>query len=135
MNNCQTLTLYLNCPKEPPLDALVSTYKNNSLYVKNTLQCPTLLGPVLLYHKINQSFPDALTKKYQGLWSCLQAFGCGGEKSFINAGCATFSATVWLLCSDHAKQNIKEKVKDLVGNIELRNTVYTSIFGNEFRLV
>ena len=60
---------------------------------------------------------------------------CGGEKSLINAGCATFSTDVRLLCSDRAKQNIKEKVKDLVGNIELRNTIYTSIFGNEFRLV
>ena len=59
--------------------------------------------------------------------------GCGGEKSLINADCATFSAAVRLLCSDHAKQNIKEKVKDLIGNTELRKTMYTSIFGNEFR--
>ena len=135
MDNCQTSTLYLNFPKEPLFYALFSTYKNNSLYVKNTLRCPTLLGPVLLCHKIVQSFPDALTEKYQGLWSYLQVIGCGGEKSLINAGCATFSTAVRLLCSDRAKQNIKEKVKDLVGNIELRNTVYTSIFGNEFRLV
>ena len=39
-----------------------------------------------------------------------------------------------LLRSNHAKQNIKEKLKDLVGNIELRKTVYTSIFGNEFTI-
>ena len=37
-----------------------------------------------------------------------------------------------LFCSDHAKQNIKEKMKDLVGNIELRKTEYTLIFGNGF---
>ena len=56
-------------------------------------------------------------------------------KSLINAGCATFSAAVRLLCSDHVKQNIKDKVNDLVGNFELRKTAYTSIFGNEFRLI
>ena len=56
-------------------------------------------------------------------------------KSLINAGCATFSAAVRLLRSDHAKQNIKDKLNDLVGNFELRKTVYISIFGNEFRLV
>ena len=37
-----------------------------------------------------------------------------------------------LLCSNHAKQNIKEKLKDLVGDIKLRTTVNTSIFVNEF---
>ena len=50
----------------------------------------------------------------------------------FNAGCAIFPAAVLFLRSNHAKQNIKVKLKDLVGNIELRKTVYTSIFGNEF---
>ena len=121
---------------EAPFHALASTYKNTSLYVKNIQRCPTLLGPVLLYHKRNeeivQSFLDTLTEKCQELRSYLQVIGCDGEKSLINAGCTTFPAAVMLLCSNHAKQNIKEKLKDLVGDIELRKTVYTSIFGNEF---
>ena len=62
----------------------------------------------------------------------LQVIGCDGEKSLINAYCASFPAAVMLLCSNHAKQNIKEKLKDLVGDIELRKTVYKSIFGKEF---
>ena len=62
----------------------------------------------------------------------MQVIGCDGEKFLINAGCAKFPAAVLLLHSNHAKQNIKVKLKDLVGNIELRKTVYTSIFGNEF---
>ena len=134
MNNRQTLILYLNCPKERPFDALVSTKKYFN--VKNTLRCPTLLDTVLLCHRINkeivQSFLDALTEKCQGLWSYLQVIGWGVEKSLIDVSCATSSAAVMLLCSDHAKQNIKEKMKNLVGNIELRKTVYTLIFGNEF---
>ena len=36
------------------------------------------------------------------------------------------------LCSNNAKQNIKEKLNDFVGDTELKKTVYTSIFGNEF---
>ena len=62
--------------KEPPFCALVSTYKNTSLYVKNSRRCPILLGPVLLCHQRNeetvQSFLDALTEKFQGLQSYLQ---------------------------------------------------------------
>ena len=64
----------------------------------------------------------------------LQVIGCDGKKPLINAGCATFPAAVMLLRSNYAKQNIKEKLKDLVGNIELRKTVYTSIFENEFTI-
>ena len=122
--------------KEPPFCALVSTDKNTSLYVKNIWRCPTLLGPVLLSHKRNkeivQSFLDALTEKCQGLRIYLQVIGCDGEKFLINACCTTFPAAFMLLCSHHAKQNIKERLKDLVGDIERRKTVYTSIFGNEF---
>ena len=94
------------------------------------------MDPVLLCHKrsedIVQSFLDALSEKCKGFWSYLQVIGCDGEKSLINADCARFPAAVMLLCLNHAKQNIKEKLKDLVGDIELRKTVYTSIFGNEF---
>ena len=62
----------------------------------------------------------------------MRVIGCDGEKSLTNAGCATFPAAVMILCSNHAKQNIKERLKDFVGDIELRKTVYTSIFGREF---
>ena len=64
----------------------------------------------------------------------LQVIGCDGEKYLINTGCATFPAAVMPLLSNHAKQSIKEKLKDLVGNIELKKTVYTSIFGNKFTI-
>ena len=121
--------------KQPPFYALVSTYKNTSLYFKYTRRCPTLLGPVLLCHRRNeevvQSFLDALTKKCQGLRSYLQVTGCDGGISLINAGCARFPAAVMFLCSNHVKQNIKERLKDLVGDIKLKKTVCTSIFGNE----
>ena len=62
----------------------------------------------------------------------MQVIGCDGKKFLINTGCAKFPAAALLLRSNHAKQNIKVKLKGLVGNIELRKTMYTSIFGNEF---
>ena len=62
----------------------------------------------------------------------MQVIGCDGEKSLINAGCGTSPASAVPLCSNHAKQNIKEKLNDFVGDTELKKTVYTSIFGNEF---
>ena len=69
-----------------------------------------------------------------GALDLLQVIGGDSEKSLINAGCATFPDAVMLLHSNYVKQNIKEKLKDLVGNIELRKTVYTSIFGNQFTI-
>ena len=69
-----------------------------------------------------------------GALDLLQVIGCDGKKPLINAGCATFPAAVMLLRSNYAIQNIKEKLKDLVGNFGLRKTVYTSIFGNEFTI-
>ena len=124
-------------PKRTPFYALVSTYKNTSLYLKNTRRCSTLLGSILLCHKINeeivQSFLDASTEKCQGLWIYCRSL-VAMAKSLINTGCATFPAAVMLLRSNHAKQNIKERLKDLIGNIELRKTVYLLIFGNEFKI-
>ena len=60
--------------------------------------------------------------------------GCNGEKSLINAGCPTFPVAVMLSCSNHAKQKIEEKLKDLVGEIDLKKTVYTSVFENKFTI-
>ena len=121
--------------KKPLFYALVSTSKNTSLYVKSTRLYPTLLGPVLLCYQrskvIVQPVLDGLIEKCQEFQNYLQAIGCDGEKSLINAGCARFSADAILLCSNHTKQSIKKNLKDLVEYIKLRKTVYTSIFENE----
>ena len=37
--------------------------------------------------------------------------------------------------SNHAKQNIKKELKDLVGDIEVRKTVYRAILGKDLQLV
>ena len=52
--------------------------------------------------------------------------------TIINASCSTFFPTILLLCANHAKQNIKKKLRDLVSDTDLRKTVLTSLFGNEF---
>ena len=105
----------------------------------SVLKIPGLVRPywalffcAIKNEEVVQSFLDVLIEKCQGLRSYLQVIGCDGEKPVINVGCATFPATVMLLCSNHPKQSIKERLKNLVGDIELRKTVYTSIFGNEF---
>ena len=76
--------------RPPPFYALVSTSKNTSLYVTSTRCYPTLLGLVLLCHQrskeVVQSFLDGLTEKCQRFQSYLQAIGCDGEKSLVNAG-------------------------------------------------
>ena len=76
--------------RPPPIYALVSTSKNTSLYVKSTRSYPTLLDPVLLCYQrskeVVQSFLDGFTEKCQGFQNYLQAIGCDGEKSLVNAG-------------------------------------------------
>ena len=64
----------------------------------------------------------------------MNVIGSDGGKPLINSGCATFPAAVMLLHSNHAKQNITEKLKDLVGDIELRKILYKSIFENKFTI-
>ena len=130
------MVLCLNCPKEPPSMLLFLRIK----ILHSILKIPGDVRPywaILLCHKINeeivQSFLDASTEKCQGLWIYCRSLVVMA-KSLINTGCATFPAAVMLLRSNHAKQNIKESLKDLVGNIELRKTEYTLIFGNEFKI-
>ena len=36
------------------------------------------------------------------------------------------------MCANHTNQNIKKKLRDLVSDTDLRKTVFTSLFGNEF---
>ena len=64
----------------------------------------------------------------------MNVIGSDGGRPLISSGCATFPAAVMLLHSGRAKQNIKEKLKDLVGDVELRETVYTSGFENKFTI-
>ena len=103
----------------------------------STLKLPGLSNPIGSCSSVpsgsketNQSFLDALTKECQGLRNNLHTIGCDGKNPLINAGCATFATAVMLLYSNHAKQNIKERLKDLVGDIELRKTKYISIVEN-----
>ena len=122
--------------KDPPLFAFVTTYKNTSLKVKGRNHSPTMLGPILLCHdrktETVEKFLEKMTQKFRGIRQYIQITGCDSEKSIINASCSTFLAATLLLCVNRAKQNIKEKLRDLVSDADLRKTVFTSLFGNEF---
>ena len=121
--------------KDPPLFAFVTTYKNTSLKVQARNHSPTMLGPILLCHdrktETVEKFLEKLTEKFRDIRRYIQVIGCDSEKSIINASCSTFPAAILLLCANHAKQNIKEKLRDLVSDTDLRKTVFTCLFGNE----
>ena len=93
-------------------------------------------GLILLCHdrktETVEKFLEKLTQKFRGIRQYIQITGCDSEKSIINASCSTFLAAILLLCANHAKQNIKEKLRDLVSDADLRKAVFTSLFGNEF---
>ena len=122
--------------KNPSLFAFVTAYKNTSLKVKVRNHSPTMLGPILLCHdrktETVEKFLEKLTQKIQGIRQYIQVIGYDSEKSIINPNSSTFPAAILLLCASHAKQNIKEKLRDLVSDADLRKTVFTSLFRNEF---
>ena len=102
--------------KDPPLFAFVTTYKNTLLKVKGRKHSPTMLGPILLCHdkktETVEKFLEKLTQKFWGIRQYIQVIGCDSKKSIINVSCSTFPAAILLLCANHAKQNIKEKLRD-----------------------
>ena len=77
--------------RNPPLFALVCTYKNTSLYKKGINKCPVMLGPVMLCHRRTEeavrSLFDALFEKCPGLQEYIRVVGMDGEKSLVNVTC------------------------------------------------
>ena len=96
-----------------------------------------MLGPILLCHDKKKEtvdkFLENLTEKFWGIGKFIQVIWCDSERSIINATRSTFPTAILLLCANHAKQNIAEKLRDLVSDTDLRKTVFTSLFGNEFQ--
>ena len=66
-----------------------------------------------------EKFLEKLKEKFWGIRQYIQVTGCDSEKSIINASGSTFSSAILLLCGNHAKQNIKEKLRDLVSDADL----------------
>ena len=110
--------------KDPPLLAFVTTYKNTSLKVKGRNHSHTRLGPILLCHdrktETVEKFLEKLTEKVRGIRQYIQVIGCDSKISIINASCSSFPAAILLLCANHAKQNITEKLRDLVCDADLK---------------
>ena len=102
-----------------------------------------MLEPILLCHdwktKTVEKFSDKLSGKFQGIRQYILVIPCASEKSIIKWSCSTFLAAILLLCTNHAKQNIKEKLRNLIrftkdlSDADLRKTVFTSLFGKEFK--
>ena len=122
--------------KLPPFYALIGAYKNTSLFSKGTQRCPTMLGPVLLCHSRKEATAkiifDSMFESCPGLASFVQVIGCDDEKALSNIGCDAFPVAILLLCANHAKKNVQEKLRDLVNDNELRKVVNSSIFGSDF---
>ena len=115
---------------------LVTTFKNTSLYVKKKKTSPSMLGPVLLCHKkseraVKMLFETMLEEK-PALENRIRVIGMDGETAIINSACLSFPSAVLLLCLNHAKKNIKQK---LLYDLKMPNedimAVVKDIFGCE----
>ena len=114
--------------------ALVTTFKNTSLYVKNTTRCPSMLGPVLLCHRKNEKVVkilfDAMLEERRSLENSLKVIGMDGEKAISNMACLSFPRALLLLCLNHARENIRRKITiDLKMSKEEADKVLEEIFG------
>ena len=83
-----------NFGKSPPFFTLVLTYQNASLLNKRTKKCPTMLGPILLCHKKDESrvefMCDTLLEKCPGLNMNMKVLGADGENSILQQTCHAF---------------------------------------------
>lgn len=94
----------------------VTTYRHLLLECKRTMKHPAFIGPVMVHYK--KSFPTYLFfgSTLVGLrpkLSSLKCFGTDGEVALYQAFKHSFPGAIHLLCSIHARRNIKSKFREI----------------------
>ena len=88
-----------NLGESPPYFLLVSSYQNTSVVHKQNNLPPTMLGPVMICHKKDETSVNQLCNtmidKCPGIRENIKVIGADGEKSIINACCNAFSSSYY----------------------------------------
>ena len=97
--------------KNPPYYILVTSIQNTGLISKSTKKRPTILGPILIYHKKDENsvklLYDTILDSCPALSLHLKVVGADGESSLLNQTCNAFPTALLLICIRHIRENIK----------------------------
>ena len=108
-----------------------TTY-HNILVETNSDNNPILLGPVLIHQTKTfrpfHYFASTMIRLNPQLIS-LKAFGTDGESELIKAFQMCFPNSVHLRCTNHLRQNVKDKLRDLNMSQIVSKEILADIFG------
>ena len=96
---------------------------------------PILIGPVLIHHTKTfhafYYFASTLTRLKPNLKNIL-SFGTDGESELIKALHCAFPKAVHLRCTNHFRQNVKEKLRKIGVSQNVAHEITADIFGVQF---
>ena len=117
-------------------DVTLSTYRHLLLTCKRGGTHPAFIGPAMVHYRKTFStylfFTSTLVGLHQSL-STLRCFGTDGESTLIQA-CQhsfPFPSAIHLLCSNHMRRNIKDKLHELSIPENVRLVITQDIFGKQ----
>jgi hypothetical protein len=94
---------------------VTTTYRNLTVFSKQTGHPVTALGPVMVCKRKTReqysSLFQVMTNKLPELKNSIRAFGQDGEKAILEAHSIEFPFAIGFLCSTHIKRNIEEYIK------------------------
>ena len=112
--------------KSPPFFALVVTYQNTSILHKQIQRYPTMLGPLMLCHKIDEvhvkMLCDISIEKCPGLKNSIKVTGSDCEKSISNETCNT------AIIRKHVEDNVRKNLPNVLSE-KKKEEISTDIFG------
>ena len=115
-------------------DVTVTTYRHLMLKCRRTRNYPAFIGPVLIHFKKSFSTYLFFSSTLVGLrpqLSHLKSFGTDGELALHQAFKHSFPSAVHLLCTIHARRNIKSKIREMRISESVQQITLGDIFGKQ----
>ena len=115
-------------------DVTVTTYRHLMLKCRRTKNYPAFIGPVLIHFKKSFSTYHFFSSTLVGLrpkLSCLKSFGTDGEIALYQAFKHSFPSATHLLCTIHARRNIKSKIQEMGISESVQQVILGDIFGKQ----
>lgn len=115
-------------------DVTVTTYRHLLLRCRRTGTYPAFIGPIMIHYRKTFSsylfFSSTLVGLQHSL-SALKSFGTDGESALIQAFQHSFPSAIHLLCSNHVRRNMKDKLHELHVPESAKATIISDIFGRQ----
>ena len=115
-------------------DVTVTTYRHLLLKCRRSGTHPAFIGPTMIHYRKTFSsylfFSSTLVGLRHSL-AALKSFGTDGESALIQAFQQLFPSAIHLLCSNHVRRNIKDKLHELHVPESAKTAIVSDIFGSQ----